>query len=51
MTTTELLNRVEKNLEYLPQMKHRLDDLLLELRFERLKHPLRRPQGADATDK
>jgi hypothetical protein len=40
------LARIEENISYLPEMKYRLDDFLLKLRFARLKQPLPIPPDA-----
>jgi len=41
------LDRITRDIEHLPELQRRLDDLLLDLRFLRLKQPLPRP--ADVT--
>jgi hypothetical protein len=44
------LDRIKQNLEHVPELKRRIDDLLLELRFERLRQPLQIPQPVRAED-
>jgi hypothetical protein len=46
-----LFENINANLDLLPGLKAAIDELGLQTRFERLRHPLPRPEDADATDK